>query len=464
MPSSYHGCLAPRRPTVAIPAQSCWTMMGVNENTPGPEELWCPMSNRRIRWDAPYGYTGVSRNWFSWGPPDQITRGGATFANLRGKQETVSENHPQWRERKFAQMGDIGGDFWTQRQYVANGPIPMVVVSSVSTTGPPLNHVAGVVYRGAMLPGYIANQVFPPSFASSKTLLDVWGTKAIAQCKPTNNVASAAEALIELYREGLPHLFGASLWKQRARSARKKAGGEYLNYEFGFKPLANDIADFAFAVVELDRLVKQYERDAGKVVRRHMSFPPIVTTSFSQYGGNTSAFTSPGCPPSKDATLINKGKHFVDREVVVKRWFSGAFTYYLPRDYHERKEAKRHASLAQKILGIDLTPETLWNLAPWSWAVDWFTNAGDVISNFQSWANDGLVLRYGYIMEHSICTDTHLHSGPTGYDGSAQPWVVKLVTETKQRYRATPFGFGLLMSSLTNRQKAIAAALGLTRK
>jgi len=118
---------------------------------------------------------------------------------------------------------------------------------------------------------------------------------------------------------------------------------------------------------------------------------------------------------------------------------------------------------AQKILGTDLTPETLWNLAPWSWAVDWIMPVGDLIGNLQDMASDGLVLRYGYIMEHSFVSDTYTFQGPTGLPASLVPGSYILSRETKKRVRATPYGFGLTWSGFSPRQLAILTALGISR-
>jgi hypothetical protein len=117
----------------------------------------------------------------------------------------------------------------------------------------------------------------------------------------------------------------------------------------------------------------------------------------------------------------------------------------------------------REILGLDLTPSTLWNLAPWTWAVDWFSNAGDVISNMSDWQDDGLVLRYGYMMEHSRATYAYTFEGPTGLNGSLRPQPVVYVSESKRRVKATPFGFGLTWGGLTPIQLAIAAALGISK-
>jgi hypothetical protein len=145
-----------------------------------------------------------------------------------------------------------------------------------------------------------------------------------------------------------------------------------------------------------------------------------------------------------------------------RQWFSGAFTYYLPSGYDSRIGMERGALLAQKVFGLELTPEVLWNIAPWSWAVDWVSNVGDVISNLSDWLTDGLVLQYGYIMEQSFVQDTYSWEGPTGFKSAAvRPATVVLTTEVKKRRQASPFGFGTSWSSFTPRQFAIAAALGL---
>jgi hypothetical protein len=72
-------------------------------------------------------------------------------------------------------------------------------------------------------------------------------------------------------------------------------------------------------------------------------------------------------------------------------------------------------------------------------------------------------LKYGYMMEHTVSKRTYTFVGPTGFRGGALPASVSLVSETKKRVRATPYGFGLDEGKLSLRQRAIIAALGLAR-
>jgi hypothetical protein len=91
---------------------------------------------------------------------------------------------------------------------------------------------------------------------------------------------------------------------------------------------------------------------------------------------------------------------------------------------------------------------------------------GDLIHNFNALSLNGLVLKYGYIMEHSVRKDTYYFVGDTGFvsgNANAFPPNITFVSEVKLRRRATPFGFGLTYAGFTNQQKAIVAALGLSR-
>ena len=123
-----------------------------------------------------------------------------------------------------------------------------------------------------------------------------------------------------------------------------------------------------------------------------------------------------------------------------------------------------------KLFGAEPDLNTLWQLAPWSWAVDWFSNAGSMVKNLQFLASYGMILRYGYMMETTTVTDTFTASGPyhnVGMPGISQPYPyvtpVTLRVTTKKRIAASPFGFGVSWDDLSSVQRAIAAALGITR-
>jgi len=396
---------------------------------------------------------------------------------FQGTQVTESENHPNWRQTwveennpgsgLFHEEPDRGGDFTTQKSWVESPVIPVVQRVTSGWYTNTIFQQQRITFYGAVRPTGLGGNIFPPSARSSESQISAIGTDLISKCAPTNQVANFSTALLDTYHDGLPKLLGSLFWKDRAARVRdvyKNAGNEYLNSEFGWKPLVKDVTDLSSGVLHLDKLVKQYIKDAGKVVRRKYGFPPIVKTEYSTFVPQAVAALVGGADNSLlDQVFPFRGSVQRTRQTTIFRWFSGAFTYHLPANTGD--VFGEHARLAEQLLGVELTPEVLWELTPWSWAVDWFANLGNVIHNAQRWSSDGLVMRYGYVMEKSTVRDTYSHVGSTGLKPGnlAFPESYVFVTETKLRRRATPFGFGINFAALTGQQKAISAALGLSR-
>lgn len=383
---------------------------------------------------------------------------------LQGTQYTVSENHPGWRFRKSGVFaGDYGGNFLSQKRYVTfiGGLYREFLGRSTGFL---------TTFQGAVLPTneLLIGDRFPAYQHSSDATLDAYGSTAIARVKPARPHADLLTGLIELKREGLPKMVGHQAWVGKTIAARKRAaGGEYLNIEFGWKPLVNEIASVAVVIAESEALINQYIRDAGKQVRRRYEFPPITSEETLVFNGSTGVGlvgASGGALFKPAFPSYTRGRVILHRKVERRVWFSGAFVYHLPIDPVTMRKGMDKRKGLQKMLGADLTPDVIWNATPWSWAADWVTNTGDVISNLQSWTHDRMVLRYGYVMEHVKCTDTYTHIGDNGLRAShVRAPIVQFVSETKQRRKATPFGFGLKYGDFTNRQKAIIAALGISR-
>lgn len=168
------------------------------------------------------------------------------------------------------------------------------------------------------------------------------------------------------------------------------------------------------------------------------------------------------------------GELEVTDKIEKQSWFSGAFTYYLPPIGDKwSDELLREEALMRHLYG-GLSVETAWNLLPYSWAADWFTNAGDLIHNLHAFANDGLVMPWGYIMESCKLRSFRKVSGAKigrveildgfytqdhGIVHSLPDVVTTYDVKYLRRRKATPFGFGLQDGDLTDRQKAITAAL-----
>lgn len=398
--------------------------------------------------------------------------GDMTPSMIRGKQITVSEGHPT---RKLKASGpDQGGDFFTTRQYIEglHGRTRSVHVEWETGPAHQGQDTQDYYYNGPVYPLDIrygpggGHELFPLSIHSSNEELDEMGATAVARCKPTNSVANVATSLMELRADGLPKVPALQALRDKSK-IRKKIGGEFLNVQFGWLPLISDYKDWNKAVATAGKVVKQYQRDAGKVVRRQYYFPLEKTSE---------TYTADQYDPALRYMYpfwTNIPYEFVDRnlptsrltiETVKKVWFSGAFTYYVPTGNDTLSKLVRRGLEAQQVSGAIPTPEQIWNAAPWSWAIDWFSNMGDVISNINDRLIDGLIMRYGYVMEHTIVRHTYSVDPIGVYDGAeiAVP-PISFVVETKQRRKANPFGFGITWNGLSPIQIAIAAALGVSR-
>lgn len=377
----------------------------------------------------------------------------------KGTQITTSEGHP-FRSRSKGDVSDIGGDFYTSRSHVYVPNYRDAQFEGVKGTSIGLDPTYWT-YSGPLLAISPANANPPDSIESSEAALKAKGTIAINRCKPTNSASDLGVALGEIKKDGIPHLIGSRTWKTRTLSG-KNAGNEYLNAQFGWKPLVSEVKSFTNAVSRAHKLIKQYERDSGRVVRRRYEFPTETSRS-EQVFLNRQPWMA-GYTDGLFGSNWFSGKLVITTETTRRTWFSGAFTYWLPSGYDSRKQLDRLELFANKILGTELSPSLLWELAPWSWAADWFGNIGDVLSNVSDAANSGLVLRYGYVMEHTITKVTYRWiGGPPLIGVSDLPLPVVSLTETKQRRGATPFGFGLNWSGLSPYQLSIAAALGLSK-
>jgi hypothetical protein len=123
-------------------------------------------------------------------------------------------------------------------------------------------------------------------------------------------------------------------------------------------------------------------------------------------------------------------------------------------------EFERRANI---VLGTRLTPDVLWNLAPWSWLVDWFGNVGDVSSNATALSNDNLVMRYGYLTKKVSVTYSYTCPDVRSNGHKLGSVTTGLINTSLERRRATPYGFGIDLNGLSVAQWAILGALGLTK-
>jgi len=312
----------------------------------------------------------------------------------------------------------------------------------------PVRRSSGTTAGTHVFPRYLDEPTF--KIHSTSEILGL-GTTAIARTTPNNPVFSGANFLGELRRDGVPDIPAIATWRDRTLGF-KNLGDEYLNVEFGWLPFVSDIKNFARAVKNQHQIIRDFQDNSGKNIHVDYSFPEFVqhVTDFGNIGSITGHNVTQGSQGGHQAYSYG-----------YKSWFAGCFTYYLPVGKDQRAKAQRFNSYADKLYGVRLTPEVLWNLAPWSWAIDWFSNTGDILHNVSMLGQDGLVLRYGYMMHHRWFNSLRVvtaNSSSIPAGGRREQ-----VMETKKRFPSTPYyGFGAA-GSLSATQTAILAALGMSK-
>ncbi len=119
-------------------------------------------------------------------------------------------------------------------------------------------------------------------------------------------------------------------------------------------------------------------------------------------------------------------------------------------------------SRAADLYGLKLTPEVIWELTPWTWMLDWFSNIGNVVSNLNSRLVSNVILNYGYttgVLDFYSNASAVPAAGMTG----SPLLVVSDHHRYKVRIQANPFGLFVDPASLNVSQWSILAALGLSR-
>lgn len=367
--------------------------------------------------------------------------------------------------------GDIGGAFGTQLVRAVSD------TAFVHATSGPFTGGASYTYDGpisAWSTEANASQALMIQ-PSSTNQLNAYGTTAIARSLPTNPLSGMGQFLGEL--RDLPKPADLANWKAIIQNFRqetksfnfdkvsRKAAGEYLNHVFGWVPFLNDLYDFADTVKHASARMQAYAKGSNHPIRRRYSFPIQSSTEVSTISSSWSGFPALPSPMYSSYGVLTR-----TITTSAERWFSGTYTYYLPPVIPEDNEFvqainkwKIAEAYANRLFGLRLTPDLLYKIAPWSWALDWVTNTGDVIHNWSSFANDGLVLKHGYLMEKLSSVTEYSCSEVRFKNGAVAAPYDRFESVTKSRHRATPYGFGVNPASFNAKQWSVIAALGISK-
>ncbi len=344
------------------------------------------------------------------------------------------------------------------------------------------------ICRGYSQPGWAEEVPLPPvedpEFSDYVLDLNDQGTTWISRNRPGNPLIQFGQFLGELHQ--LPSI---PLLHTIGQSFLKRAGKEYLNVEFGWRPFIKDLIDVFSFESRFTSAYKRLVRDNGVSIRKRSKKvvvedePEVIcegtmTVPFGRLndvslGGHSSLdgffFIGPMGPDDLDFHELSGTCHYkYTKTVTSTTWNCGTFRYYVP-DIGSVRFAER----ARRVLaGADFTPSFLYQVMPWSWLIDWFSNVGKILSNATKNAVDDESLTNAYSMKtikvvHKVVISTqwdHLHSTLVDVPAGSDKVEYSRAEITKLRHQSSPFGFGIPSSSFTARQWAILAALAVSRK
>lgn len=364
---------------------------------------------------------------------------------------------------KIGKGQQVGSDFWVLHHYhddfnsLGGGMIRFTPNERYDSLATPHFETRQFAWKSD-----IDDADFPIVQPSSGAILDRIATEAISQMAPTKPKADLASFMGEL-REGLPHAIGIrDSSKQRIARARN-AGDEYLNVEFGWKPLLRDLRKFADSHERSAQILDAYHSKSGVLLRRERRLPIEQTVDVQKGSVNLPV---PVLATANYGTGATSGSYTKTTKTTTERWVVAAFTYTVPPDDRLHRLERRRSDMNQ-LYGSNITPNMLWNMAPWTWAADWVADGGSIAANLSYLGTDGLTMPYCYVMETKSVKVTHeIHCGLNffrTYPNSRPYFMQSLETVSKYRKSGTPFGFGLNWSGFSAKQLSILAALGISK-
>lgn len=195
--------------------------------------------------------------------------------------------------------------------------------------------------------------------------------------------------------------------RTRGRSALKWASDAWLSFQFGVKPMVGDVAAAAEAVAS-------YLTATDHTVRLEAS-SPVITRQVSSIRGNY---------PSYFGTVHKEILQGVSR-----------LSYRVVAGFHCPVSSGNDYRLDSQFgLSFQALPAVLWELTPYSWVVDYFTNVGEFLDDtFTVPPGDTIYVSVGRRFEFDYTVTTQLF--PNLVTPPAQPVSVNYrATAGKGRY------------------------------
>jgi len=310
--------------------------------------------------------------------------------------------------------------------------------------------------------------------------LNAAATDAIGIMNPFRRQGGIFADLIELLRGDVPRIVldltkhMRTIQRMKAsgiKSAGQAIGSDYLNAVFGWAPIIRDIIAAIEVLTTIDKLIFPSDSTRRTFKRTVSSGAASLVTSanLGLFGILNPGFgiNAQSADMTRTSGIVNNGFWSASDTAGVSYTESVYTTARFATGATPNAANNGHLDRAIDLLGLEITPDMVWELLPWSWLIDWFTNVGTIIQSMSTLGLSNTILNYAYATYrretlHTVKVDPRTVAGTgsilfTGGDSFA------VITDQKVRIAASPFGFGIAGDSLTVSQLAILTALGLAR-
>jgi hypothetical protein len=345
---------------------------------------------------------------------------------------------------RFPKDRDVGGSFFRRADItLCEG----TGVGTVCGQGAYSKHK----YTGMVFSEWIRSpntgRYWPPNTDGS-----AFGATAYNKMKPTKPTFEAGNAIWE-FRE-VP----AQLRQRLSKDGLKNIADYWLALQFGWKPLLNDIRHMLQFQQKAQKKIAWLLRRNGKPTSAACQLvddtsDPVMTENI--YGSSQPGFVNQFYLETPTWRRIET--------VSDKIWARARFRFWLPPG---PADINHNPEMLRRLYGLYCSPQFCWNALPWTWLIDWFSNAGDVLENLDVGVADRLAADWFYVMREKAWDISHTNNLKLQHvDGTPVPVSVTSHAKSviKTRLKGDPFGFATPSNSLSGMQLSILGSLGLSR-
>lgn len=314
-----------------------------------------------------------------------------------------------------------------------------------------------VMGQGAYSKHHYIGKMYGPSLGGLPFMStndgSAWGATAYQRMKPTKPVFPGLNAIYEL-RE-VPEM----LRQRFLKSGLKAIPNYWLALQFGWQPLLNDILNTVTFQRQAQKKLAWLLKHNGKPTHSRVVLQDNSSTSEVGVWN----FTVPNPGFVNQFYRATPYAHVQDT-VVDRVWASARWRFWLPPGPQDINWTR---AMMARLYGLYPSPAAVWNALPWTWMIDWFANAGDILQNMDIGVANSLAADYFYVMreqryERRADCFAELISYP---DGS--PISVRVSSSAARVYKSRvvgdPFGWNTNQSGLSPMQLSILGSLGMSR-